>query len=974
MIRLHGFELQREAYIAELDSRVKLWRHLQTGAELLSVENDDENKSFAIGFKTPPADDTGLPHILEHSVLAGSRKYPVKEPFVELLKTSLKTFLNAMTFADATIYPVASTNLRDFYNLVDVYLDAVFFPRIDRPTFEQEGWHYELESVESPLIFKGVVFNEMKSVYSMPEAVMDSVLNRALLPDTPYAYDSGGFPPKIPDLTYEQFCDFHATYYHPSNARIFFYGDDDPQERLRLLDSYLSQFQARPVDATLPLQTRFSEPRKLMERVDAGEAGESDKRSLIVVSWLLPEASDPTRLMQFELLAHILVETPASPLRQALIESGLGEDLTGSGLNSYQREMSFSVGLKGIVAEDADEVEALILQTLGRLVEEGIDAGMIEAALNTFEFQLRERNSGGYPRGLATFIGLMPIWLHGGDVFNALAFEGPLNTIKAQLAENPRFFEVLIRDHLLNNPHRVTVTLVPDPQVGPEREAAEKARLEQTRAQLSPAQLEAIAENTRLLRERQSTPDSPEALATIPALSIRDIDPKVKITPSELLDLDGVSTLYHNLHTRGIAYIDLAFDLSSVPQRLVPYLDLFSKALLEIGTEQEDYVRLSQRIGAKTGGLYASSLATALHGQEGLAARLLLRGKAMPHQVTDMLAIMADVLLTLKLDNRERFRQMVLEEKAGMETYLPIMGQAFVSARLRAHFDPSGWFAEQTGGISQLFFLRELAQRIESDWSGVLVDLEAVRTAIVNRRGLMLNVTLDAQNWAAIEPQVRAFLERLPEEQRAPQAWDWRVAALPTHEGLSVPAQVNFVGKGANLYELGYQFSGSQIVILKHMNLDYLWNRVRVQGGAYGGALSFSHLSGAATFLSWRDPNLVGTLAAYDGAADYLRSLRLSEDDLEKAIIGAIGQVDAYQLPDARGFSAFINHLVGYTDEDRQRTRDQILRTTLADFHALADVLARVAERGAVVALGSPQALAQANQQLSVPLQLTPVL
>jgi len=974
MIRLHGFELQRETYIPELDSRVKLWRHLQTGAELLSVENDDENKSFAIGFKTPPADDTGLPHILEHSVLAGSRKYPVKEPFVELLKTSLKTFLNAMTFADTTIYPVASTNLRDFYNLVDVYLDAVFFPRIDRHTFEQEGWHYELESVEAPLIFKGVVFNEMKSVYSMPEAVMDAVMNRALLPNTPYAHDSGGFPPSIPNLTYEQFCAFHATYYHPSNARIFFYGDDDPEERLRLLDAVLSQFQAHPIDATLPLQPRFSAPRKLTERVDAGEADEDDKRSLTVMSWLLPESNDPMRLMQFELLAHILIETPASPLRRALIESGLGEDLTGSGLNSYQREMSFSVGLKGIVAEDADEVEALILQTLTRLAEEGIDPAMIEAALNTFEFQLRERNTGGYPRGLATFIGLMPVWMHGGDVFSALAFEGPLSAIKAELAQNPRFFEGLIRSYLLDNPHRVTVTLVPDPQVGPEREAAEKARLEQARAQLSAADLEAIVENTRVLRERQNAPDSPEALATIPTLSIRDIDPKIKIIPSELLDLDGVPTLYHDLHTRGVAYLDLAFDLSGVPQHLVPYLDLFSKALLEIGTEQEDYVRLSQRIGAKTGGLYASSFASALYRREGLVARLLLRGKAMPHQVGDMLAIMADVLLTLKLDNRERFRQMVLEEKAGMETYLPIMGQAFVGARLRAHFDPSGWFAEQTGGISQLFFLRELAARIESDWEGVLADLEAVRAAIINRRGLMLNVTLDASNWAAVEPQVRAFLGRLPSAEVNPQTWDWRAAALPAHEGLSVPAQVNFVGKGANLYALGYEFSGAQIVILKHMNLDYLWNRVRVQGGAYGGALSFSQMSGVATFLSWRDPNLVGTLAAYDGTADYLRGLQLSADDLEKAIIGAIGQVDSYQLPDAKGFSAFVNHLVGYTDADRQRTRDQILGATLADFHALADVLERVAERGAVVALGSPQALAQANQQLAVPLQVTPVL
>lgn len=601
MTEQHGFVLVREAHIAEIATWARLYRHQRTGAELLSLENDDENKAFGVAFKTPPADDTGLPHILEHSVLAGSRKYPTKEPFVNLLKTSLNTFLNAMTFPDMTIYPVASTNLKDFYNLVDVYLDAVFYPLITEKTFQQEGWHYEPGDDNGKLIYKGVVFNEMKGYASTAEITIGEETRMALMPDTPYARNAGGDPAVIPNLTYAQFKKFHEDYYHPTNARFYFWGDDNPEERLRRVDDFIAEFKAHPVEATLPLQPRFAEPRKIVKPYDAGEADADSDKTMLTVSWLLPEVTNAEAMLELEILSHILVETPASPLRKALIDSGLGEDLTSEGIESEKREASFTVGLKGIQLSDSDVVENLILETMGQIADDGIDPAMIEASLNTVEFQLRERNTGQFPRGLAVFIGILPAWMHGGDPLSHLAFEEPLNRIK-QNAEKPGYFEELMGKYLLNNPHRSTVILQPDPEVKTKRDEAEASRLTNEQARFSDTEINAIVADAEELQRLQNTPDSPEDVAKIPTLTLKDIDRYVKITPTEVTEIGGATVVYHDLQTSGVAYVDIGFNLYTLPDNLLPYIDLFGQALLEMGTETEDFVQLSQRIGAKTGG------------------------------------------------------------------------------------------------------------------------------------------------------------------------------------------------------------------------------------------------------------------------------------------------------------------------------------------------------------------------------------
>jgi Zn-dependent M16 (insulinase) family peptidase len=582
MAIIHGFERIREQDIPELKTRAELFRHVKTGAQLLSLMNEDENKVFGITFRTPPSDSTGVAHILEHSVLCGSRKYPVKEPFVELLKSSLQTFLNAMTYPDKTCYPVASQNVQDFYHLIDVYLDAVFYPRLTPFILQQEGWHFELEKPEEPLTYKGVVFSEMKGVYSSPDSLLAEYSQQSLFPDTTYGFDSGGRPEEIPSLTFEQFKAFHEKYYHPSNARVYFYGDDDPEKRLKFINECFKNFEPLEVDSGVQLQKPFEDPRRLTRSFAVG--GDDESRGMVTLNWLVGETADREQNLAFHILAYMLLGMPGSPLRKALIDSKLGEDLAGEGLGSELRQMYFSTGLKGIAFEDADKVEDLVLDTLTRLVKEGIDPHTIEAAVNTMEFTLRENNTGNFPRGLGLMLRALTTWLHEEDPLALVAFEAPLDAVKSQLASKQSFFEEMIDRMFLKNPHR-------------KEEAAEREKLSKAHEAMNSVDLQEVISNAKALKRIQETPDTPEALATIPTLRLEDLDGKNKTIPLTSLEQEKTPVLYHDLFTNGIAYLDLGFNLHTLPQKYLPYVRLFGRALLEMGTEKED--RLFHLCGEK---------------------------------------------------------------------------------------------------------------------------------------------------------------------------------------------------------------------------------------------------------------------------------------------------------------------------------------------------------------------------------------
>jgi presequence protease len=962
-----AFDLVREENIPELNCVAKLYVHKRTGARMLSVINDDENKVFSINFRTTPKDSTGVPHILEHSVLNGSEKYPVKEPFVELLKGSLATFVNAMTFPDKTCYPVASQNVQDFYNLIDVYIDAVLHPLISEQTLMQEGWHFEIDEPTAPLTYKGVVFNEMKGAYSSADGVLETRVIESLFPKHIYGVDSGGDPVHIPDLTYENFKGFWETYYHPSNAFIYFYGNDDPETRLKLMEGYLKGYKKKKIKSVVPLAKPFKRPKKLDFPYDAGGDQDVDNKHYLVVNWRLPDTSDPVLNYSLRILGHILIGTPASPLKKALMDSGLGEDLAGLGTEADLRQIIFSTGLKGTRKRSAKKIEKLIFDTLESLVRDGIDPDMVAASMNTIEFRLRENNTGGYPVGLALMLRVMTTWLHDEDPFKLLAFEGPLNEIKRRLAEDPHYFEKLIRMYLLENVHRTVLRLSPDPELGQRAEQEEKARLAKIREALSESQIAELVENTKKLKLRQETPDSAESLETLPVLKLEDLEKKNKSIPIEELTLQDTPVLYHDLFTNGIVYLDLGFDLHALPQNLLPLTEIFARALLEMGTDKEDYVKLSQRIGKSTGGIHGSGITATTLGSRDSVAKLMLRGKATVSQSAELLSILKEILLSTNFDNRERLKQIVLEEKAGLESALVPNGHAFVNQRLRAQFSESGWIQDQMSGIAYLFALRELAADIDKRWKSVLKRLEAIREALISRNNLICNITLDARNWESFKPQLEDFLGSLPAKQATLSPFE--VQPAQKKEGLTIPAQVNYVGKGANLYDLGYEYDGSAEVVTGYLRLAYLWDKIRVQGGAYGGFAVFDDASGIFTFLSYRDPNIASTLGNYDQAAAFLKHLdasRLTDNELTKAIIGAVRGMDTYQLPDAKGYTSMMRHLTGRSDAIRQEIRDEILSTNGEDFIAFGEVLEKVAQSNAVAVLGSQSAIETANLDLEV--------
>ncbi len=957
----YGFEKLWQREIREIQTAACLFRHAETGAELLSLSNDDSNKVFGITFRTPPPDSTGVAHILEHSVLCGSEKYPVKEPFVELLKGSLQTFLNAFTYPDKTCYPVASQNSKDFYNLIDVYLDAVFHPRISPLVLSQEGWHFEQTAASAPLTIKGVVYNEMKGAYSSPDSLLHRYSQQYLFPDSPYGLDSGGDPDTIPELTYEQFAGFHRRYYHPSNARVYFYGDDDPQERLRLIGDCLQGYARIDPRSDVAPQPRCAAARTVIKPYPAGEGDPAAHRGMLTVNWLLSETADIDMNLALTVLEHILLGMPASPLRKALLDSGLGSGIAGVGLETELRQMYLSTGLQGIDPDRAAEVESLVLSTIGSLAENGIDERTVKASMNTVEFRLRENNSGSFPRGLVLMLRALTTWLYNEDPLLLLAFEEPLERLKKRLAADPHLFGTLLKRCLIDNTHRTTVLLKPDSALAAEQQKQQQEQLAAARAALSPEQQEQIVATTLELQRMQQTADPPERLACIPRLARGDLDPEIKKIDRETMHRNETAILFHDVFTSSIAYVDIGFDLHVLPQHLVPYLQLFGRMLVEAGTKRYDFVELSQRISGSTGGIRHALYTSAAHGSTEAAAWLFLRAKAMRDRAGTMMELLGDLLHNARLDNRERFLQILHEERAAQEQKIIPMGHLFVGRRLRSHFHQADWADELMSGIDYLLFLRELAGRLEAGWEEIRTHLEEIRSLLVSGHTMIVNTTADRHTFEALQPALHEFVDTLPAA--APPRAAWTPKHAEEAEGLIVPSLVNYVGKAANLYSLGYSHHGSISVITHLLRTSWLWEKVRVEGGAYGAFSAFDRMSGTLVCASYRDPNLLATLAVFDKAAGFLGSGSLHADEIEKSIIGAVGDMDAPLLPDAMGYVSLQRYLSGITDDERQRIRSEILATGKDQVRDFAGTLQAFARSGIVKVIGSAEAVRQANAQ-----------
>ena len=944
------FTLLREEKLSEVGGIARLWQHNKTKAELISVVNDDENKSFGVAFRTPPKNSTGVAHILEHSVLCGSKKYPVKEPFVELLKSSLQTFLNALTFPDKTCYPVASTNLQDFYNLIDVYLDAVFYPRIDENVLLQEGWHIHAEDADSSKwTFKGVVYNEMKGVYSSPDSVLAEESQHSVFPDTLYSLDSGGNPPEILNLTYAEFKDFHTRYYHPTNARFFFWGDDPEEARLEKIALLLQDFEEQKIDSAVPLQKRLDYERKIESFYAADEDDGNPKNAHVTVNWLLCEGKDAEEMMVLEILEHILTALPGSPLRKALMDSGLGEDVTGCGMETDLRQAYYSIGLRSVLPADGDKIEILIMETLADLAESGISQKAVDSAVSATEFMLRENNTGNFPRGLSAMFQSLSTWLYNEDPFVPLAWEKPLASIKRRLASGEKVFENAIKKWFLDNTHRSLVVLLPNASLTEQRAEEEQARMDKIAASLNEEEKQQVVDLSAALAAAQAKEDSKEALATIPTLSLADIPAEGRENPLNVVRRDGITVLHHELDTTGILYVRMLLPLDHVRQEDLPLLSLYCRALTEMGTKKRDFVDLGLEISAQTGGLDAGIAVHSQVDEDKPFMYLRIFAKVVEEKIDSLYSLLEEILLNADFSNADRFQQMVWEDKARFEQTMIPSGHSLLASYINGMFSKLGYLNEAMNGLPYWDYIRSLADSVQENYPSLQEKLNALHASVLVRANSVLSLTGSADLLKKGGRLVQ-ILENLSENAPLPAERSYAFSREGT--GLILPAQVNYVGLGANLKDTGYNFHGSAHVITRFLRMGYLWDRVRVQGGAYGAFVRYARNTGTVAFVSYRDPNVERTLDVYKATADFLGNLTLSKEELTKAVVGAIGDIDTYLLPSAKGNAALWEYMTGYTKEMRQKVREEVLQTGIADFHAFAPYLQKALDNAVCTALG----------------------
>ncbi len=949
-----GFKLIKKEFIREINSQSLFFRHEGNGAEVLVLENDDDNKVFSVAFRTPPENDRGVAHILEHSVLCGSKKYPLKEPFIELIKGSLQTFLNAMTFSDKTMYPLASRNDKDFKNLMNVYLDAVYYPNITEETFMQEGWHHELESSDDEMIYKGVVLNEMKGVFSSPESIIDRQLSHSLFPKTAYGFESGGDPVFIPDLTYGEFKEFHRKYYHPSNSRIFLYGDGDTLEHLKFLqEEYLKNFDRMEVDSALTIQRKFSKPKRKVIQYPVAKEESLDKKTFVLTGLKLGKSTNYEHCLGFNILSYLLLGTSASPLRKALIDSGLGSEVIGGGFDDQRLETIFEVGLKGTEAKHEEEILDLIFFTLRGLVKNGIEKDMIESAVNTVDFRLREANFGGFAKGIVYNIQALGSWLYDADPTTHLKYDVLMKKIKRKSQEG--YFEKLIEKYLLDNNHQSTMVAVPKPGLAKKQDAKIKKKLKDIKTSLSADEINQIVERTRTLQELQMTPDSPDALATLPRLELDDVQKEGEEHPIEIKNEVAPKILFHDLFTNKIAYVQIGFNAHTVPMELIQYLPLFGRMVLGMGTKKRDYMEISKQLGIHTGGVHSWHFSSSpVADRHRVISYQFFSGKAVMEKLDIFFDILGELLGEVSFDNHKRMVDIIRSTKADMEDSIVPYGNQYVLSRLQSYHSRLGQFDEMTDGITYFKFLEQLLARVEKDPSEVAGKYRQLAELLFTKENTLINITLEGKDYPDIKKKIDQLMEVIPNEiSGEPEEWD--LEPVPNNEAFLTASTVQYVGKGANLYDLGFEYKGQFGALRSLLSTGFLWEKVRMQGGAYGSSNSFDFYTGDYGLVSYRDPNLSETLDIYDQIADFVANLDFPDAELQKLIIGCMGKLDPPLTPDRRGSISMVDHLTGRTHAMKQKFREELLSTKLEDLKAYAGLFLKIKESGNVCVLGNEE-------------------
>ena len=957
--KLDAYRVVEHKMIEEMQSEGIVLEHKKTKARLFLVSNDDENKVFCIGFRTPPDNDCGLPHILEHSVLCGSDKFPLKEPFVELVKGSLNTFLNAMTYPDKTVYPVASCNDKDFHNLMDVYMDAVLHPNIykEEKIFRQEGWHYELESKDAPLIYNGVVYNEMKGAYSSPESILDSVTQKTLFPDTCYGKDSGGDPVHIPELSYEKFRDFHRTYYHPSNSYIYLYGDMDMAEKLTWLDEeYLSHYEERPVDSRIREQKAFAEPveREFSYSITEGESEED--ATYLSVNTVVGDDLDPKLYVAFQILEYTLLDAPGAPLKQALIDAGIGKDVMG-GYESGILQPYFSIIAKDANKEQKGEFLAIVKGTLRKLADQGINRKSLLAGMNYFEFKYREADYGSAPKGLMYGLQCLDSWLYDGDPMTHLCYQETFDFLKKEVENG--YFEQLIRDYLLDNPFEAVIVVAPEKNLTAKEDEKLAKKLAAYKASLSEEELEKLVTATRELKEYQDTPSTPEILAKIPLLKREDIEKKAETFFWKEKEEGGIKVLHHNFFTSGIGYLKVLFNTEVLPQEDLPYAGLLKSILGSISTEHYSYSDLTSEIHLNSGGVdFSVTSYPDLADPERFTGAFVASIRVLYDKLDFGFTILEEILNHSVFTDEKRLGEVIQETRSRAKMKLENAGHSTAVSRATSYFSATAYYNELTGGTAYYHFLEQLEKDYANKKGEIMARLQEVSRKLFTRANMLVNYTADDKGYEQLPQNLKLLADKLPQGSGEKHAFTHPVKNV--NEGLKTSAQVDYVARCGNFRDAGLEYTGALKILQVILSYDYLWLNIRVKGGAYGCMSGFGR-SGEGYLVSYRDPNLKETNDIYEGIPAYLEAFDPDERDMTKYVIGTISNLDAPLTPSVKGSRGLSAYLSGVTEEMMQTERDQILGAAKEDIRALAAQVRAVLATGSFCVVGNEEKI-EANR------------
>ena len=957
--KLDAYRVVEHKMIEEMQSEGIVLEHKKTKARLFLVSNDDENKVFCIGFRTPPDNDCGLPHILEHSVLCGSDKFPLKDPFVELVKGSLNTFLNAMTYPDKTVYPVASCNDKDFHNLMDVYMDAVLHPNIykEEKIFRQEGWHYELESKDAPLIYNGVVYNEMKGAYSSPESILDSVTQKTLFPDTCYGKDSGGDPVHIPELSYEKFLDFHRTYYHPSNSYIYLYGDMDMAEKLTCLDEeYLSHYEERPVDSRIREQKAFAEPveREFSYSITEGESEED--ATYLSVNTVVGDDLDPKLYVAFQILEYTLLDAPGAPLKQALIDAGIGKDVMG-GYESGILQPYFSIIAKDANKEQKGEFLAIVKGTLRKLADQGINRKSLLAGMNYFEFKYREADYGSAPKGLMYGLQCLDSWLYDGDPMTHLCYQETFDFLKKEVENG--YFEQLIRDYLLDNPFEAVIVVAPEKNLTAKEDEKLAKKLAAYKASLSEEELEKLVTATRELKEDQDTPSTPEILAKIPLLKREDIEKKAETFFWKEKEEGGIKVLHHNFFTSGIGYLKVLFNTEVLPQEDLPYAGLLKSILGSISTEHYSYSDLTSEIHLNSGGVdFSVTSYPDLADPERFTGAFVASIRVLYDKLDFGFTILEEILNHSVFTDEKRLGEVIQETRSRAKMKLENAGHSTAVSRATSYFSATAYYNELTGGTAYYHFLEQLEKDYANKKGEIMARLQEVSRKLFTRANMLVNYTADDKGYEQLPQNLKLLADKLPQGSGEKHAFTHPVKNV--NEGLKTSAQVDYVARCGNFRDAGLEYTGALKILQIILSYDYLWLNIRVKGGAYGCMSGFGR-SGEGYLVSYRDPNLKETNDIYEGIPAYLEAFDPDERDMTKYVIGTISNLDAPLTPSVKGSRGLSAYLSGVTEEMMQTERDQILGAAKEDIRALAAQVRAVLATGSFCVVGNEEKI-EANR------------